>query len=255
MPLKILFSIFVLVFFALFNQVAYAQTPITLSGAADNIIFDGKWTFTDEWKQSTLSGMEGAKIRISHYGDFVFILIDGVADTTFDRLADRATVCFDTKNNKNKIADENDFCFISIFSKDQPVTLQGGHFNSVNGNFKKIPNHDDLIAIAGISDKNNRYSKIPHISYEFKIPIEILERNNQYGFYVSMFDANKNIVYSTTGQTHNQLKIPSPATWQILFSPDKTLPEMPLPLLILSILLISVVIITRKINLSRFPVI
>ena len=66
------FCIFILI---LFMPFAHAQSiPITVSGAMNNVIFDGQWTFTEEWKQSSVDEIitESGKIylRSAHQGAF-----------------------------------------------------------------------------------------------------------------------------------------------------------------------------------------
>ena len=39
------------------------------------------------------------------------------------------------------------------------------------------------------------YETIKHLE-EFQIPIELIERSDNYGFYVNLFDANSNVMYS-----------------------------------------------------------
>ena len=96
-------------------------------------------------------------------------------------------------NIKNKqipsdILFEDDYCFVIIPGRTEPITLQGGN-NIPNKNFfKVIPNHPDLIGAASSSDMNDRYSKISHSTYEYKIPLEIFGKSDIYGFYVGVYD-------------------------------------------------------------------
>ena len=176
------FCIFTLIFGMPF---AYAQSiPITISGSMDKVIFDGQWTFTTEWKQSSLDEITTDSgiiyLRSAHQDNFIYILLDVVPDNTIDTNEDEAVVCFDTKNDKNIKPDENDFCFMIKLGSNKAVTLQGND----SGELVVVKNHADLIGIGDISSVNDRYSKEPHPAYEFRIPIELLERIDQYGFYV-----------------------------------------------------------------------
>ena len=187
------FCIFILIFGM---PLASAQSlPITNSGTMENVIFDGKWTFTLEWKASSLenlyqeSSVTSNYIRTAHQDNFIYILLDVATDKTIDNNQDEAAVCFDAKTDQNILPDQNDYCFVINLGSDKPVTLQG---TSTSEGFKVIENHVDLIAVGQSSDENDRYSKIPHASYEFRIPIELLERTDHYGFYVQVFD-RKNI--------------------------------------------------------------
>ncbi|HJJ22860.1 MAG TPA: hypothetical protein OQH54_04000 [Nitrosopumilus sp.] len=223
----------------------------------NNIIFDGKWTFEREWKQSSLKEIhteeDNVYLRISHQDEFVFIFLDVLPDKQMERIVDKAIICFDTKNNKSEIPDVDDYCFIAAVGKQTGITLQGDSKIPRNNYLKNIKNHQDMIAIGGFSDENDRYSDIPHASYEFKIPTELIGRSDNYGFYASVFDYNSETVYSWPSiNFENPNIIPSPSKWGDVISPDRSIPEMPVPLVILSVLLISVVGITRKIGFSRY---
>lgn len=230
---------------------------ITKSNEMDNVIFDGKWSFEREWKQSTVKEINTEKgiiyLRIAHQDEFVFVFLDVLPDKQMERIADKSIICFDTKNNKSEIPDIDDYCFVAALGKQTGTTLQGGSTIPTNSYFKNIKNHQDMIAIGGISDEHDRYSKIPHASYEFKIPTELIGRSDNYGFYASVFDYNSGTVYSWPSIDSEKLNtIPSPSKWGDVISPDKSLPEMPVPLVILSVLLISVIVITRRIGFLRF---
>ncbi len=70
-----------------------------------------------------------------------------------------------------------DFCFSVLLGNDQGSIFQGNSLDeSISMN--KISNPDDFIAISSMSDENDRYTKTPHPSYEFKSPIEWLERSD-----------------------------------------------------------------------------
>ena len=237
---------------------AFAEEPIfiTQSSTADKIIFDGKWSFETEWKHSSLTQIntdeEPVYLRISHQDEFVYVFLDVLPDKQMERVADKSIICFDIQNNKSEIPDNDDYCFVAALGKQTGMTLQGGSKIPTTGYFKNIKNHQDMIAIGGMSDEHDRYSEIPHASYEFKIPTELIGRSNNFGFYASVFDSNSKTVYSWPNINSEKPNIiPSPSKWGDVISPDKTLPEMPAPIIILLVLLISVIGITRKISFSR----
>lgn len=216
---------------------AYAQEPIpiTYSGTMDRVIFDGKWTFEQEWKQSSLDtylyedGNKMVVLRSAHQDDHVYIFIDVVTDESLDSKSDYATICFDSENNKSMNPDHDDRCFTATLAGDMGVALQGGS----NSGFEQMENHPDFIAIGGISDKNDRYSAVPHTGYEFRIPTDVIGRNNVYGFYFLVYDDQAKKYYSyPTDLIYNDV-ISSPSVWGEIYSPDKSLPEFSLPLLIL----------------------
>ena len=230
-------------------QLAFAQSiPITQSGSMENVIFDGKWTFPQEWKQSSYDEIQTESeiipLRTAHQGNFIYILIDVVPDNTIDNNEDSTLVCFDAKNEKNTYPDENDFCFMITLGSDKVVTLQGKQSEG----FQVVQNHDRLIGIGGISDENDRYSNQPHGVYEFRIPIELFERSELYGFYAQVFDFTESSTYTWPSEINleSSSDIPSPNNWGLIYSPDKSLPEYDLPILILILGKISMILLTSK---------
>lgn len=221
---------------------AYAMTyepiPITYSHDLEDIIFDGKWSTWNEWKRSTLTSIEYEKggeiqLRTAHLGDFIYVFVDATKDTSLDYNEDKVILCFDSHNDKSSISDSNDYCFIASLEGKSSFAFQGGSFLAVNGNFKKIPNPDGYIGISSVSGSEDRYSKIPHGDYEFRIPIELLGRNDVYGFYFSYFDFNSGKSYSWPhgAISERPFQIPSPSKWGEIYSPDKSLPELKWPIL------------------------
>ncbi len=239
------FCIFTLIFGM---PIAYAQSiPITISGSMDKVIFDGQWTFTKEWKESSYDEIKTDSgiiyLRSAHQDNFIYILLDVVPDKTIDNDEDWGIICFDTKNDKNIKPDENDFCFMIKLGSNKVVTLQGKQSEGLVA----VKNHADLIGVGGISGEYDRYSKTPHAAYEFRIPIELLERTNQYGFYVGVFDFTKSKTYTWPSEIDlENSEIPSPAQWGLIFSPDKSLPEYDLPILVLILGSLSAVLLSSK---------
>lgn len=223
--------------------------PITLSNSMEEVIFDGKWTHTTEWKKSSLTTF-GEKnqiyLRTAHQGDFVYVFIDAVFDTQIDRGSDRAIVCFDSENDKSEIAKMDDFCFTATLGKNTGNSIQGGSPISYNNHFKNIPNPNGFIGMGEVSDENDRYSKTPHSSYEFRIPTEVIGRSEIYGFYTAIYDDYSKTTLSWPQISHNNTKIPNPSLWGEIVSPDKTLPEFELPLLVATLGLGSILILAKS---------
>ena len=223
---------------------------ITVSSDMDKVIFDGKWTTPSEWKSSSLNEFKYDNkmkivLRSAHLDDFIYFYVDVLGDFTSNKGIDKATVCIDGENNKSIISDKNDFCFSATLGNKQGVVFQGGSINTITGNFQKIPNPENFIGLSSMSDENNRYNKIPHTGYEFKIPIELIERSDNYGFYLSVYDADSNMFYTWPEEStrKNFFKIPSPETWGEIISPDKSLPELNLPFVIFIISILGVILI------------
>lgn len=242
------------------NVFAESQLLITKTTNLENEIeFDGVWTHHTEWKSSSLTEIDTENgsiyLRYAHQDNFLYFLIDAVADKNPEKNADKAVICFDSKNDKTLFANEDDYCFISILGRNIGHTIQGGSYISTQNFFKKIANHEDFIGIGNMSNENDRYSSIPHSSYEFRIPTALIDRSNNYGFYVGVFDQHETKLYSwPNSSTNHYTKIPSPSTWGNLVSPDKSLPEFSLPLIsvIIGLMGILIIIQTKMKNLIRF---
>ena len=248
----LILAIGVIAFFTIQISYAIEQIPITKSGLMDNIIWNGKWSFYEEWKESslyTLSYDDGTvmQLRTAHEGDFIYVLIDAVSMTHYNQGSDRAIICFDGKNDKNIVADDDDYCFGVALSNNSPFVLQGGSPLAQTDHFVNIAN-PGAIGAAAISDENDHYSSTPHSNYEFRIPIDLLGRSDVYGFYLGVYDSNKEKIYAFPENltSTSQFGIPSPSKWGEVISPDKSLPEFPLPIITLLGALVSVVFISRK---------
>ena len=256
MKLKTVFLILIILIFVLSFDNSFAESEpilITKSPSMENVIFDGKWTNFSEWKQSSHNmltydnGKTVIHLRTAHFGDYIYVFVDPVTDLTLDEKLDETIICFDGKNNKNKIHDTDDFCFSSLFETKQGNVFQGSSIDDSNIILKKINNPENFIAISTVSDENDRYIKAPHPSYEFKIPIKLLERSDNYGFYLSVYDASSNEYFSwPENSTRENSSIPSPSKWGDIISPDKSLPEMNLPILVLGILILTTIFIQSK---------
>lgn len=226
---------------------------ITISPSMDKINFDGKWTFYTEWKQSslnTISYQDGTQIqlRTAHQGNFIYVLVDETTKTQFNKNGDMAMICFDKNNTKSTTANENDYCFGVPFDGKYPFTLRGGSSLSETSHYMKIDNPSGLIGVSSVSDQNDRYTSTPHASYEFRIPMDVVGRSDTYGFYLDIYDQNKNHVYSWPQEIsiNSPFDIPSPNNWGEIISPDKTLPEFPGPLFIMIFSFVLIIFVTRR---------
>ncbi|WP_246275343.1 hypothetical protein [Nitrosopumilus oxyclinae] len=238
-----------------FDQVYAIPDPIliTQSSGLHNVVFDGKWTHETEWKQSShnlLSYDDDMVIhlRTAHQENFIYVFVDPIGDLTLDKNLDKATICFDAKNNKSQNPDSDDYCFSVSLNQEHGILTQG----TSNGNYEMI-NGPEFIATSNISDENDRYTKILHPSFEFRIPIELLNRSDNYGFYLSVYDASSDKFYSwPENVTRESSQIPSPSEWGDIVSPDKSLPEMHLPFLIFTILIFAIILVQSKQKIRLF---
>ncbi|MHA7646376.1 DOMON domain-containing protein [Nitrosopumilus sp. S4] len=242
-------------FFSSYSYAAEESILITKSPSMEDVLFDGKWSNYLEWKQSShnlISHDDGnfiIHLRTAHYEDYIYVFIDPISDLTLDKKMDESIICFDAKNDKTKFFSNDDFCFSISLDSDHPKTFQGNNTSKSNSVMNEISNPNGLIAISSVSDENDRYSTLPHSSYEFKIPIQILNRSDNYGFYLSVFDSNSNEYYTwPNNSTQDSFQIPSPSKWGNLISPDKSLPEINYPLLILLLLFSTMILINFKLK-------
>lgn len=230
---------------------AFAEPiKITQSFFSDDLIFDGKWTHEYEWKPTSWNHISDStstlNIRTAHQEEFIYVLLDYVVLDNKKHQNDYAIFCIDGDNAKLEGITGDEFCFKLFMNSNEPETyLLETKNNSV---IKKIiENHDDLIAISDLSDENDRYSKIPHPTYEFRIPIELFGRSNNYGVFISIYDAENNKTLIWPSDIKNSEEISSPKIWGDMFSPDNSLPEFPFPLFII-IIILSVSIIFGKLK-------
>ncbi len=246
--------IFILFLFIFPNAYASETLKITQSSAMENITFDGIWSHPKEWKQSSLEYIiiedKEINLRFAHYEQFIYVLIDAEDDITLNFEKDYSIICFDGENNKSTTFDSNDFCFKLMLGNNSGETLQG---NSSENNFSKIDNHNDLILISSQSGEHNRYSNKPHGVYEFRIPIELIERSNNYGFFMMLYDDNNGKGYSWPPDIVNSTDVIPPTNiWSDLISPDNSLPEFHWIPLVLLITTISMIFASRFGRLSFF---
>lgn len=224
--------------------------PITFSGTMEKIKFDGRWSFEREWKASTLSEISyndtGIILRSAHQNEFIYVLVDSITEPSLDNLQDNAMICFASKSKMESHND--DYCFVAILGKSTGITLK----NSDLG-LEQIPSHAQLIAIGNSSDINDRYTGMPHPSYEFRIPVDLFGRSDRYGFFLSIYDANKTKFYNwPTNLTRTDVSsVPDSSYWGEIYSPDKSLPEFYVSSLVLVPALILVVVLTRSRNLFK----
>jgi len=262
MMLYLVFIFLIIISLISFENIHAEKTEpisITISPSMQDVIFDGKWTNYFEWKQSSENQLSYddsmiIHLRTAHYGDFIYVFVDPINDLTLDKGKDKSTICFDGKNNKSMISDKNDFCFSISLGSKQGVVFQGNSIDGLKGNFQKISTPVDFIAVSDISDKNDRYTATPHPSYEFKIPIKLIERSDNYGFFLSVYDANSQKFYTWPKESIREsfFKIPSPNSWGDLISPDKSLPEFHFPILILFVFFTTIIIIQYKSKIFYF---
>lgn len=234
---------------------------ITRSDVMKDVVFDGKWTSYLEWKNTSWNQIKSNDntvyhLRSAHQGDFIYLLVDVVADETPDFNGDKAVVCIDSKNNKSEFLDDDDYCFVvelqesnffeTLLNQQNSVILQARSSSTSLEDLEKITS-EEFVGVGTVSDKEDRYSSIPHASYEFKIPTELIGRSDNYGFFVNVFDSEEGMNYPWPESIYlEKWEIPSPSLWGNLISPDKSLPEFELPILVIFSAVTLIIIITSK---------
>ena len=227
--LKGILGIITLCMASLLVGVAYADEPIktVYSGSLHNVQFDGEWTFGSEWKNSSYAKFEYDQtdaiiLRTAHEDKFFYVFIDYLTDFTNDHIADRAIVCFDGYDTSS-VADESDWCYAVSRGSGNGHTLQGGSPIYQTSHFNLVKNHPDFVAHGGTSGENDRYVATPHAAYEFRIPIEQIGFQDEYGFFVQVFDGNDIKTYPKEFSGKFPQKIPSPVKWGKIVSPDHSI--------------------------------
>lgn len=231
---------------------AFAQEPvlITLSDDMDKLTLDGKWTHMTEWKKSSLNeyhyGNHTVILRSAHQDNFVYILLDFITDINPEKGKDFATICFDTV--KNNTSTENNYCFSTIL--DGKMEVKKGELHNGIIDYKTIPKPKGVVAISTASDEGDRYTRIPHSSYEFKIPTELISRNNVYDFYFGVYDFKSNSTYTYPPEIiiNSTNQIPDPAMWGKIISPDKSLPEFHFPFIAMLSSIALVIYFVKRFN-------
>jgi hypothetical protein len=138
--------------------------------------------------------------------------------------------------------------FSILLETNQGNIFQGTLIENSKIIMKKISNLENFIVTSTVSDENDRYTDIPHPSYEFRIPIDMLNRSDNYGFYFFVFDASSNEYYSWPENSTriSSFNFPNLSTWDDIIFPDKSLPALNLPMLIFTILIFAIIIIQIK---------
>ena len=243
-----------LIIFTSFIYTAYADSDDSIFIGKSNfehLIFDGKWTFEKEWKPTTLHTIHyenGTTIhfRIAHDTESIYAYFDVVNDVEPVRMADRAVICIDSDNNQSQIPDSDDYCFVANLDSKNGSVHQGISTLPGKNYFKKIDLPENFIGIGNVSDENNRYSKIPHSSYEFKIPLELMTKNDVYGIYLQVYDYPEGNVY--VWPQNPDTDISKPNTWGLLISPDKSIPEFGSITILITVIALGTMIFLTRMN-------
>lgn len=244
--MKILF--FGLIFFATIfigTSCVYAvETETTYRDDGNATIWDGKWSFIQEWKRTSYTDAEGTALRIGHDYKYLYVFLDAIEQEKFMKNSDYGIVCITSNTSTEYIPQSDDHCFLVSLGSNNGITLQGGSDLSSTDHYIRVDNDPRFIAVSSISDNNDRYTNDPHPSYEFRIPIDLVGKSNKYHLYAATYDVIRNHMSSwpVNIDTKKFPNNPSPSKWGDLISPDKSIPEFPWPLFSLILSFIPVLV-------------
>lgn len=251
--IKLIIALIMLIIICPHLVFAQPQIFTTLRGGVNSIVWDGKWTFLQEWKPTSediLQFNDGNELSVKtgHDRENLYVFLDFVNEHQLKKFSDYGLVCMAANKTIESSPQKDDYCFLVALGSHNPLTFQGGGYLALTNDFIKIGNDPGLIAVGGVSDEHDRYSSKPHASYEFKIPIKVVGRSDVYGFYTATFDAQTGKTYSwPQNVTSNSFpSVPPPAKWGELISPDKTLPEFPYPLIMMLLATIAIIYMSKR---------
>jgi hypothetical protein len=190
---NLILFIVVLMSFTLTLSPVFAIMNAPSSPSINEVTIDGKWTNAEEWtdateysvKTSSASGNFLGYILIKDDGEFLYVMIDYIADKTIED-NDEGRVRFDINNDKTDNLLQDDYIFTMTWKTKNATMnmLQGDGEDWIS--VQKIPSG---IEAATTNDReNNPYSDYPHIIYEFIIPREFFGEKSEVGFSVIALD-------------------------------------------------------------------
>lgn len=240
-----------LIFFVTIMGTSYVNASETVTTYRDDgnaTIWDGKWSFVQEWKKTSYTDASGMVLRIGHDYKYLYVFLDAIQQEEFTRNSDYGVICITPNTFIEHLPQNDDHCFLVSLGTSNAITLQGGSTLGLTDYYSRINNDPRLVAVSNISDDNDRYTNNPHPSYEFRIPIELIGRSDNYHFYAATYDAANNLL-ATWPENIIVTKfpnIPIPSQWGDLTSPDKSIPEFSWPLFSLILSFIPVLVINWK---------
>ncbi len=212
------------------GQQPYIFLPLVEESATPRI--DGYWTSSSEWKTGTETIQNydddtTLVIRAMRDLDNVYVLLEMPKDRVVDGTGG---ICFDTASDGGAYMNPDDHCYV------RGTTLRAYQGDGRTTLMQQMPLDPDVLSERGLSGANSPYESDEHVTYEFKVPFDVIGEHDRYGFYV---------IYDTVGQSTNFtyyyswpdsknasfLRVNSPRAWGIITTSDQVVPEFPLPAL------------------------
>jgi len=182
------------------NLVQSEKEPLSIIilNSQHSVEIDGLWTSKTEWVDASETRIDNnelsAYVRAKHNQAYVYLLIDFLSDHGLEASGDFAVVCFDTKNNAGNAPLPDDYCFYRITRTgdfiDGIIQGNGMDWTVLQEAETWDPYDEKFDAAMSSSHMNDPYDSVnTHVIYEFRIPIESYEINEEMGFYAYVNDA------------------------------------------------------------------
>ena len=98
-----MFELLVLLFIGHTINASDNQIFTTVRAGVDDIVWDGKWTFLQEWKTTSLNQYDDLIVRTGHDYNNLYILLDYNSPTKLTKYSDSGIVCINTNNSRIRI--------------------------------------------------------------------------------------------------------------------------------------------------------
>jgi hypothetical protein len=135
------------------------------------VTLDGMWTYVDEWGDAVEIATPGGSFRLKHDQSYLYILFDYVNDTSLENY-DVAWAYIDTLKNGGTAPQTDDFAFSLQWSSPTQSSLVVQKGTGTDWMTTTLALHS---AVSSIDATNDPYSSTPHVIYEFKIQLSILQ--------------------------------------------------------------------------------
>jgi len=170
---------------------------------------DGTWTNEREWTDATeLNVTEGGRFcifRLKHDGYRLFILADIVFATNLASVYTEVLAGIDVKGQGGVAPQDDDYLFRMLFTSESYGTEETILHSQGNGVAWVKPKYfRKIYPVAGFgvgtySSGNDPYSSSAHWLCEMEISLKFLGAREVYGFYISAYNSDLNILFALPG--------------------------------------------------------